>query len=96
VGGQAYGSYSYTGGEHEYEVGGAAALSISPPKACYGDFIKNPVQFLGNCLNIGISAGGYYTSETGKWNILLGLQLGFGGLPALQPFTMNQALLGGY
>jgi len=95
LGGQIYYEYFNAGG-HEHEVGGRASVGFSP--YCHDEHVTDSgsVKFLGNCLNLSIFGGGYYSTEREEGDALVGLQFGFGGLPALQPFSLYQAVLGGF
>lgn len=73
--------YEYLNG---HQVGGQLSLGFSP------------VSFLGNDLNLGVSAGGYYLVDPNIAALAFGLQLSYGNILNPQPLDVQTAAQGGF
>ena len=73
--------YEYLNG---HQAGGQVSLGFSP------------VSFLGNDLNLGVSAGGYYLVDPNIAAMAFGLQLSYGNILNPQPMNVQSAAQGGF
>jgi len=73
--------YEYLNG---HQAGGQVSLGFSP------------VSFLGNDLNLGVSAGGYYLADPSIAAMAFGLQLSYGNILNPQPMDVQSAAQGGF